>query len=200
MSELSNEIVSALEKLKAQEIITASSNALKIRAWLYLMRFLSSFNNLYDKKNAHSSIELSSDQASLFAFGIDENNSQNFLFFCQESDYWWISEIGIDSAFFADDFLVLKFPPINYENLNITSHNKIAIKSLTVSIPLSPMYIDYLKQYSKDFKRLIIGKIQKNNSGFNKLEVLEYSKTPVKIVQKSTILTKQFHLKNRSAI
>ena len=79
MSALPPHIIDALEELKDDEIEIASSNALKVRAWLYLLRFLSSFNYFYDKKNPYSSIELSTQQASLFAFGIDDNNPENFL-------------------------------------------------------------------------------------------------------------------------
>jgi beta-phosphoglucomutase-like phosphatase (HAD superfamily) len=50
MSALPPHIIDALEELKDDEIEIASSNALKVRAWLYLLRFLSSFNYFYDKR------------------------------------------------------------------------------------------------------------------------------------------------------
>lgn len=198
MNELSERIVDALDELKDAEILTATNNALKIRAWLYLLRFLSSFNESYEKKNPYSSIELSPTQSSLFAFGLDDNNSENFLFFCQEADFWWMDEIGIESAYFVDKYLILKFPPIDYENLNIKSDNKISLKSLTVSIPLSEMYLDYLKGYMKGFKNIYLGRVKRSSAGFNKLEILEFSETPIPVKAQRDILSKQFYKKNHT--
>ncbi|WP_151711560.1 hypothetical protein [Acinetobacter junii] len=58
MSALPPHIIDALEELKDDEIEIASSNALKVRAWLYLLRFLSSFNYFYDKKNGRVKLEV----------------------------------------------------------------------------------------------------------------------------------------------
>lgn len=44
-------IVDALEALEENEIESASLNALRLRAWLYFIRFLSSFQTNYETKN-----------------------------------------------------------------------------------------------------------------------------------------------------
>lgn len=198
MAELPSHIVEALEDLKESEIENASINALKIRAWLYLIRFLSSFNYFYEKKNPYSSILLSPQQASIFAFGIDDNNDENFLFYAQESDYWWLNEIQIEFMTFIDNFLIIKFPPLDYENLNIKSDNKISIKSLTISIPLSEMYIDHLKESIPKFKTVYLGSIKKSISGFNKLEIVEHSNRAIPIKHQVNALTRQ-HFKSNSS-
>lgn len=191
MSALPPHIIDALEELKDDEIEIASSNALKVRAWLYLLRFLSSFNYFYDKKNPYSSIEFSSQQASLFAFGIDGNNPENFLFFCQEADFWWLNEIQIEYVTFIENYLVIKFPPLDYENKNIKSDNKISIRSLTVSIPLSDMYIEYLSSKKDIFKNMVLGQVKKSSNGFNKLEIEHFSDRPIPVIHQKTAITKQ---------
>jgi len=95
----------------------------------------------------------------LFAFGIDDKNPENFLLFAQENDFWWLSEIGIEYFTFIEKYLIIKFLPLNYVNLNLSSENKIRIRSLTISIPLSDMYYDHLQQYIPAFKNAYIGKI-----------------------------------------
>ncbi|RJO08916.1 hypothetical protein D3X53_15875, partial [Acinetobacter baumannii] len=56
-------IVDALEALEENEIESASLNALRLRAWLYFIRFLSSFQTNYETKNPYSSIQFTHHQA-----------------------------------------------------------------------------------------------------------------------------------------
>ncbi|WP_436899596.1 hypothetical protein [Acinetobacter gyllenbergii] len=197
MSGLPSHIVDALEALKEKEIEISSSNALQVRAWLYLLRFLSSFNYFYNKKNPYSSIELSTQQASLFAFGIDEHNPENFLFFCQEADFWWLNEIQIEYVAFIEKYLIIKFPPLDYENHNIQNDSKISIRSLTISIPLSDMYLEYLNSQKDQFKTMFLGQIKKSAHGFNKLEIEHFSEHKIPVIHPHTAITKQ-HFKANS--
>jgi hypothetical protein len=192
-------IVDALEALEETEIESASLNALRLRAWLYFIRFLSSFQTHYETKNPYSSIELTHHQASLFAFGIDENNPDNFLLFAQENDFWWLSEIGIDHITFINKFLIIKFLPLKYVNLNLTSENKIQIPSLTISIPLSDMYYDHLSSYIPSFKNAYIGKIGPSPAAINKWSITEYSNVPIPVKPQLTAINRQHALSNRTS-
>ncbi|WP_173912967.1 hypothetical protein [Acinetobacter sp. Marseille-Q1618] len=196
MLELSPLVVKALEELKDKEIVLASSNALRVRAWLYLMRFLSSFNYQYEKKNPHSSIELNQQQASLFAFGLDDNNPENFLFFAQEADFWWLDEICIEYMSFIDNYLIIKIPSFDYENKNVISEDKISVKSLTISIPLSAIYMEQLKAYIPHFKFVILGSVSKSYKGFKKIVINEYSQDKIPIKATTNVNTKEHYRSN----
>ncbi|AKQ28710.1 MULTISPECIES: hypothetical protein [Acinetobacter] len=192
-------IVDALEALEENEIESASLNALRLRAWLYFIRFLSSFQTNYETKNPYSSIQFTHHQASLFAFGIDDKNPENFLLFAQENDFWWLSEIGIEYFTFIEKFLIIKFLPLNYVNLNLSSENKIRIPSLTISIPLSDMYYDHLQQYIPAFKNAYIGKIGPSPAGINKWNISEFSNLPIPVRPQLTPINRQHALSNKTS-
>lgn len=146
-----NNILDQLDDVKKRLEIDSVVWTRQISGKLLFLRWLSTYKEQIKRGKGLANIELNTHQASLFAFSLEKNNTDNFLLFAQPNEYRWLKDIGIIAASLLSDGLLLRFASMNVCAVNLSS--------LTLKIPFSPLYQQVLDDARLTAKWLWLGEI-----------------------------------------